>query len=631
MSAVSHSFQAEVSQVLRLVIHSLYSNQEIFLRELLSNASDALDKRRFSALQKPELWSADEALKVRLIPNKEQGTLTIWDNGIGMGEEDLKQSLGTIAWSGSREFLKQQLEAKSQGAPDAKDVPQLIGQFGVGFYSSFLVAERVEVVSRAAGTDKAYRWESTGEGGFSIDSAERDSVGTSIILHLKKESLEYADPYRLRQLVERYSDYLSYPIELLKTGTEGEFEPINRGTALWQRSPKEVTTEQYEELYKHLTHDWQPPLLHRHFRIEGTQEFTGLLYVPTRAQFDMFEPDAKHGVRLHVRRVLIMDSCEELVPRWLRFVRGVVDSEDLPLNVSRELLQDSKVVRTIKKQVQNQVLDALADVAKDKPAEYEKFWGTFGAVLKEGLHFDPETGEKLTKLLRYESAATGKLVSLDQYLEAAPAEQKAIYYVTAPSRAVATQSPHLEQVRKKGFDVLLMTDPVDPFAVSGLSEYGGKPVVSVASPDLKLDDEAEKKPEEAQSKEQTALLERFGAVLKEQVSSVKASSRLTDSPACLIVPDGGLPPQIERMLRAQGRELPKAQRILELNLEHPLLRNLQRLEEAAPGSENVQEWMHLIHDQALLAEGTPLEDPAAFAKRLTRLFTAASEKEASGS
>jgi molecular chaperone HtpG len=623
MSAVSHSFQAEVSQVLRLVIHSLYSNQEIFLRELLSNASDALDKRRFSALQTPSVWSADETLKVQLIPNKEQGTLTISDNGIGMGEEELKQSLGTIAWSGSREFLKK-LEQQSS------DAPQLIGQFGVGFYSAFLVAERVEVISRAAGTDQAYRWESTGEGGFSTDVAERASAGTSIILHLKKEALEYLDPYRLRQLVERYSDYLSYPIELLKTGTENEFEPINRGTALWQRSPKDVTAEQYEELYKHLTHDWQPPLGHRHFRIEGTQEFSGLVYVPSRAQVDLFEPDAKHGVRLHVRRVLIMESCEELLPRWLRFVRGVVDSEDLPLNVSREVLQDSKIVRTIKKQVQNQVLDLLGDLARDKPADYEKFWGLFGPILKEGLHFDPDTGDKLNKLLRYESAATGKLVSLDEYLAAAPAEQQAIYYVTAPSKAVASQSPHLEQVRKKGYDVLLMTDAVDPFAVAGLHEYGGKPVVSVASPDLKLGGEDEKKPEEPKSKEQTALLDRFSSVLKEQVSSVKASTRLHDSPACLIVPDGGLPPQIERLMRAQGRELPKSQRILELNLEHPLLKNLQRLEDAAPGSEKVQEWMHLIYDQALLAEGTPLEDPAAFAKRLTRLFTSASEKEVSG-
>jgi molecular chaperone HtpG len=623
MSAVSHSFQAEVSQVLRLVIHSLYSNQEIFLRELLSNASDALDKRRFSALQTPSVWSADETLKVQLIPNKEQGTLTISDNGIGMGEEELKQSLGTIAWSGSREFLKK-LEQQSS------DAPQLIGQFGVGFYSAFLVAERVEVISRAAGTDQAYRWESTGEGGFSTDVAERASAGTSIILHLKKEALEYLDPYRLRQLVERYSDYLSYPIELLKTGTENEFEPINRGTALWQRSPKDVTAEQYEELYKHLTHDWQPPLGHRHFRIEGTQEFSGLVYVPSRAQVDLFEPDAKHGVRLHVRRVLIMESCEELLPRWLRFVRGVVDSEDLPLNVSREVLQDSKIVRTIKKQVQNQVLDLLGDLARDKPADYEKFWGLFGPILKEGLHFDPDTGDKLNKLLRYESAATGKLVSLDEYLAAAPAEQQAIYYVTAPSKAVASQSPHLEQVRKKGYDVLLMTDAVDPFAVAGLHEYGGKPVVSVASPDLKLGGEDEKKPEEPKSKEQTALLDRFSSVLKEQVSSVKASTRLHDSPACLIVPDGGLPPQIERLMRAQGRELPKSQRILELNLEHPLLKNLQRLEEASPGSEKVQEWMYLIHDQAMLAEGTPLEDPAAFAKRLTRLFTSASEKEVSG-
>jgi molecular chaperone HtpG len=622
MSAVNHSFQAEVSQVLRLVIHSLYSNKEIFLRELLSNASDALDKRRFSALQNPALLNEGETLKVRLIPNKEHGTLTIWDSGIGMGEEELKQSLGTIAWSGSREFLKK-LDGKS-----GSDLPQLIGQFGVGFYSSFLVADRVEVISRAAGSEQAFRWESTGEGGFTTDSAERAEAGTSIVLHLKQEALEYLDPYRLRQLVERYSDYLSYPVELLKTGTEAEFEPINRGTALWQRSPKEVTQEQYEELYKHLTHDWQPPLGQRHFRIEGTQEFSGLVFVPSRAQFDLFEPDAKHGVRLHVRRVMVMESCEELVPRWLRFVRGVVDSEDLPLNVSREVLQDSKIVRTIRKQVQNQVLDLLGELAKDKPAEYEKFWAIFGPVLKEGLHFDPETGEKLNKLLRYESAATGKLVSLDQYLEAAPAGQAAIYYVTAPSKAVATQSPHLERVRQKGYDVLLMTDPVDPFAVSGLTEYAGKPVVSVASPDLKLEAEGEeKKPEPEQTKEQTALLERFGKVLSAQVSSVKASSRLLDSPACLIVPEGGLPPQIERMLRAQGRELPKAQRILELNLEHPLLKNLQRLEDASPGSEKVQEWMHLIHDQAVLAEGSPLEDSAAFAKRLTKLFTTASEKE----
>jgi molecular chaperone HtpG len=625
MSAVSHSFQAEVSQVLRLVIHSLYSNPEIFLRELISNASDALDKRRFSALQQPELLASGDVLKVRLIPNKEQGTLTIWDSGIGMGQEDLKQSLGTIAWSGSREFLKKMQDKGADAA--AKELPQLIGQFGVGFYSSFLVADRVEVISRAAGSEQAYRWESTGEGGFSIDDAERAEAGTSIVLHLKADAKEYLDPWRLRQLVERYSDYLSYPIELAKDGKPDEFEAINRGTALWQRSPKDVTAEQYEELYKHLTHDWQAPLGHRHFKIEGTQEFSGLVYVPSKAQLDLFEPDAKHGVRLHVRRVLVMESCEELLPRWLRFVRGVVDSEDLPLNVSREVLQDSKVVRTIRKQVQNQVLDLLGDIAKDKPAEYEKFWAVFGAVLKEGLHFDPDTGERLHKLLRYESAASGKLVSLDQYLEAAPADQPAIYYVTAPSKSVASQSPHLERVRQKGYDVLLMVDPVDPFAVTGLSEYGGKKVVSVASPDLDLGDAQDKKPEESQSKEQTALIDRFGAVLKEQVSSVKASTRLLDSPACLIVPEGGLPPQIERMLRAQGRELPKAQRILELNLEHPLLKNVQRLEEASPGSEKVQEWMHLIYDQALLAEGSPLEDPAAFAKRLTRLFTSASAQE----
>ncbi len=623
MSAANHSFQAEVSQVLRLVIHSLYSNREIFLRELISNASDALDKRRFSALQAPELLQPEETLKVRLIPDKAAGTLTLWDNGIGMGEEELKQSLGTIAWSGSREFLKK-LDPKSA---EARDVPQLIGQFGVGFYSAFLVADRVQVVSRAAGAKSAFRWESTGEDGFSIEPVEREAVGTSVILFLKQEALEYLDPYRLRQLVERYSDYLSYPIELLKAETSDDFEPINRGTALWQRSPKEVTKEQYEELYKHLTHDWEAPLGQRHFHIEGTQLFTGLVYVPSRAQFDLFEPETQHGVRLHVRRVLVMENCEELLPRWLRFVRGVVDSEDLPLNVSREVLQDSKIVRTIRKQVQHQVLELLAEIASERPTDYEKFWGVFGPVLKEGLHFDPEIIDKLSKLLRYESAATGKLVSLDAYLEAAPKDQPAIYYVTAPARSVAIASPHLERVRQKGYDVLLMTDGVDPFAVAALTEYAGKPVVSVASPDLKLEAEGEQKVEPTQTLGQTALLERFGQVLSERVASVKASGRLLDSPACLIVPDGGLSPQIERMIRAQGREVPKSRRILELNLEHPLLQNLQRLDEQAPDSEPVREWMRLIYDQALLAEGSPIEDPTGFAKRLTKLFTTASAHE----
>jgi molecular chaperone HtpG len=623
MSAVSHSFQAEVSQVLRLVIHSLYSNKDIFLRELLSNASDALDKRRFSALQAPELWNADEPLKVRLIPDKEQGTLTIWDSGIGMNAQELEKSLGTIAWSGSREFLSQLQNQKNDG----RELPQLIGQFGVGFYSAFLVAEKVRVESRAAGDAAAHRWESSGEQGFTIEPAERESVGTSVILYLKPEARDYLDPYRLRQLVERYSDYLSYPIELLEHGTQDKFETINRGTALWQRSPKEVTKEQYEELYRHLTHDWEPPLGYRHFRMEGTQQFAGLVYVPGRAQFDLFEPDAKHGVRLHVRRVLIMESCEELVPRWLRFARGVVDSEDLPLNVSREVLQDSRVVRTIKKQLQNQVLDLLSEMAKERPDDYRKFWQVFGAVLKEGLHFEPDAQERLAPLLRYESAASGELVSLDTYLERAPREQPAIFYVTAPARSVAIASPHLERVRAKGYDVLLMTDAVDPFVVASLTEYAGKPVVSVAAPELNLGGEPEKPP--AETKQQSALLERFGRVLSEQVASVKASNRLLDSPACLIVPEGGLSPYIERLLRAQGRELPKTRRVLELNLEHPLLKNLERLEERAPGSEAVQDWMRLIYDQALLAEGSPLEDPTGFAKRLTRLFTAASERELS--
>lgn len=626
MTAVQHSFQAEVSQVLRLVIHSLYSNPEIFLRELISNASDALDKRRFSSLQNPELLDSSETLRIRLIPDAEARTLTIWDNGIGMSDEELQKSLGTIAWSGSRDFLSKLEQARTEG----KDLPQLIGQFGVGFYSAFLVANRVTVISRAAGSNQAFQWESSGEEGFTLAPAERDSVGTSVILHIKEEAQEYLEHYRLRSLVTRYSDYLSYPIELPKDDKEkkDEFETINRGTALWQRPAKDITPEQYEEFYKHLTHDWEAPLAQRHFTIEGTQMFTGLLYVPARAPFDLFDPEPRHGLQLHVKRVLIMENCQELLPRWLRFLRGVVDSEDLPLNVSREILQDSKIVRVIRKQVQNQALELLSEIAEQKPEDYKKFWEIFGAVLKEGLHFEPGLQDKLGSLVRYSSLQNEEPISLNEYLKAAPENQAAIYYITAPSQSVAQASPHLERVRAQGYDVLLMTDPVDPFAVENLREYGGKPLLSVTSPDLKLGDEEDKKDEEEQ-KASEPLLQRFSSLLQDRVSEVKASSRLLDSPACLIQPEGALSPQIERMLRAQGQSVPSTKRVLELNVKHPLIQNIQRLEGSGDQSEQLEDWVQLIYDQALLAEGSPLEEPAAFAQRITRLLTKASAAGAS--
>jgi molecular chaperone HtpG len=516
-------------------------------------------------------------------------------------------------------------------------LPHLIGQFGVGFYSAYLVADRVVVTSRAAGSDTAVRWESTGEDGFTVAPGERDSVGTSVVLHLKAEQREYLEPYRLRQLVQRYSDYVAHAIELPKSGDadkenadkEPEFEAVNRASALWQRSPKEVTAEQYTEFYKHLTHDWEAPLGYRHFQIEGAQMFTGLLFVPGRAPFDLFDKDAEHGMRLHVRRVFVMENCDDLVPRWLRFVRGVIDSEDLPLNVSRETLQDSRVVKAIKKQVAHQTLELLGEIASNRQDDYQKFWNAFGSVLKEGLYFEPEAKDKLEKLLRFESSLTGKLVSLDEYVAAMPAGQAAIYYVLGPSKQVAASSPHLERVRKAGFDVLLLTDPVDSFAVNSLTEYAGKPLISVSAEDLKLpgseSSDADSKSEEPPQAD--GALSRFLEVLKDKVAEVRASKRLTDSPACLVQAEGALPPHIERLLRAQKRDMPSQRRILELNLEHPLVKSVTALDGREPGSERVRDWLELLYDQALLAEGSPIEDPAAFAKKLTRLLTSAAQHD----
>jgi molecular chaperone HtpG len=625
MEPTRHPFQAEVSQVLSLVIHSLYSNKEIFLRELISNASDALDKRRFAAVQNASLLEEGEQLRIRIVPDPAAGTLTIWDNGVGMTEEELKKNLGTIAWSGSRDFVE-----KLKGASAGKDLPQLIGQFGVGFYSAYLVADRVSVTSRAAGTTEAFTWESSGEDGFTVAPATRESVGTSVVLHLKGDQKEYLEQSRLRQLIQHYSDYVAHPIELPKsTEKADEFEAVNRASALWQRSPKEVSDEQYNEFYKHLTHDWEEPLAHRHFQIEGAQMFTGLLFLPRRAPFDLFDPEGKHGLRLHVRRVFVMQNCEDLLPRWLRFLRGVVDSEDLPLNVSRETLQDSRIIKAIKKQVVHQSLEMLNDIAQNRADDYAKFWEVFGPVIKEGLYFEPDQKERIQKLVRFESSAQGKLVSLDEYVAAMPAEQKAIYYVLGPSKKVAAESPHLERVRKAGYDVLLMTDAVDSFAIGGLDEYEGKPLVAVTSADLKLDDkEVEKTESEEKKPEQdTKALEHFREILKDKVVDVRASSRLTDSPACLVQPDGALPPHIERLLRAQKRDMPGARRILELNLTHPLVKSVTSLDDREPSSERVREWLELLHDQALLAEGSPIEDPAGFAKKLTRLLTRAAESE----
>ncbi|WP_224247211.1 molecular chaperone HtpG [Hyalangium gracile] len=625
----THSFQAEINQLLNLVINSLYSHKEIFLRELVSNASDALDKLRFRTITEPELLGDEPTLEIRIIPDAERGTLTIEDTGIGMTHDELVKNLGTIAHSGSREFLEM-LSQRGQ-----KDV-NLIGQFGVGFYSAYLVADRVEVVSRPAGKEQpAFRWTSEAKGTFTVEPAQRTTRGTSITLHLKADQKEFLDEWRVRSLITQYSDYVGHPIQLqvkkttdvidAQTGQKGTttaFETVNKASALWQRPKSEITDEQYQEFYKHLTHDFEPPQTWTHFKTDGNQQFTGLIFLPKRRPFDMDGTQRRRGVRLFVKRVFIMDDCEELLPPWLRFVRGVVDSDDLPLNVSRELLQDSAVVRSIRKHVVKKTLDLLEKLAKDKPEDYVAFWKNFGAILKEGLTGDSEHREKLGALVRYESSHQEGLTSLADYVSRMKEGQQAIYYMFGESRKALEGSPHLEALRKRGYEVLFLTDPVDEWAAQGLHEFDGKPLVSALQADLKLQETPEeKKQKEEHAEGLKALTERMKEVLKDAVREVRVSDRLTDSPVCLVLPEGGSPAFLERLLREHGRGMPRAKRILEVNPAHPVIEHLRKLHEKDAKAERVTEWIELLHDQALLTEGSPLEDPNRFAKRMTALLT----------
>ncbi len=618
----THRFEAEVEQVLRLVIESLYSNSEIFLRELASNAADALDKLRFRAVTEPGLMSPDAELAIRLIPDRDAGTLTIWDNGVGMTRNELVENLGTIAKSGTRELAQKMKEAKGDLS--------LIGQFGVGFYSAFLVADEVTAISRAAGEEGAHRWISDGKGGFSVEPAEREVHGTSVVLKLGQDHQEYLDPVRLRTLVERYSDYLSWPIELKTSRKEGDsyvegFEKVNEGKALWARPKSEVTDEQYAELYHHLTGDWEKPLAWRPFKVEGTQEFSGIVFLPKQPPMTLWMPDAKHGLRLYVKRVFIMDDADELLPRWLRFIRGVVDSEDLPLNVSRELLQDSRVTRTIKKQMVKQTLDLLKEIADERPDDYNTFFAAFGGVLKEGLHMEPDQADALAPLLRYESSAVDGLTSLAEAKERMKEDQKGLYYVLGESRRQAESSPHIEGLRARGFEVLYMTDPVDPFAVDALREFDGVPLESASNAGLSLDGE-EKKVDEERESALGELRARFRIKLQDEVSDVRLSTRLTDSPVCLLVPEGGLMPHLERILRAAQKDMPAQKRILELNPDHPVIENLRQLVEKGGANPKIDEWIEVLFDQAKIAEGSPIEDPARFNRRISELLADATER-----
>jgi molecular chaperone HtpG len=620
----TRKFQAEVSRLLHLVVNSLYSNKEIFLRELVSNSSDAIDRLNLAALTDDSVLDDEEdAPAIRVFIDRDAGTITIEDDGIGMSRDDLATNLGTLAHSGTMKFL-QELDDKA----DAR----LIGQFGVGFYSSYLVADEVEVISRAAGSDEAWSWKSEAKETYTLEPAERAARGTTVILHVSQDQREFVDEWKLRSLISRYSDYVSHPIllEESKYGEDGEtgkeLTQVNKASALWQRPAADITDEQYEEFYKHLSNDWTAPLARTHFRIEGTQLFTGLLFVPGRPPMDLFMRDGQRGVRLFVNRVFIMDDAEELIPMWLRFVKGVIDSDDLPLNVSRELLQDSSVVRVIRNQVIKKVLGRLSELADEDAEKYATFWGHFGAVIKEGLHAEVGQGDKIAPLLRYRSSGAEGLTTLAGYVERMPEEQEAIYYILGESEAAVANSPHLEALKARGWEVLYMTDPIDEWAVQGLREFDEKQLVSAAKADLELDESEEAKKEREERKgELEGLLGRFQAVLDEDVEEVRLSARLTDSPCCLVVPEGGQHAYLERLMRAQDPSAPKTKRILELNSTHPVIENLRQLHDQDPEGAGLTGWIEMLYDQMLLTEGSPVRDPSRLARRMTDLIQQASQ------
>ena len=619
------SFQAEVKQLLHLMVHSLYSNKEIFLRELISNAADAADKLRFKALSDDKLWETEPNLKIRVTVDKDARTLTISDNGIGMTRDEAAQNLGTIARSGTAEFFKQ-LSGDQQ--KDAK----LIGQFGVGFYSGFIVADKITVRTRAAGhaVDQGVVWESTGDGSFTLESIDKPGRGTDIVLHLREGEDEFLDAWRLRSIITKYSDHISLPVEMEKPfhgeekdkPAEVEFEAVNRATALWLRDKKEVKDEEYTEFYKHIAHDFEDPLTWTHNRVEGKHEYTSLLYVPGRAPYDLWNRERPRGVKLYVQRVFIMDDAEQFLPVYLRFVRGLIDSNDLPLNVSREILQDSKTTKALREATAKRVLGMLEKLAEEDAEKYQKFWDEFGQVLKEGPAEDAANKESIAKLLRFSSTHTDSdkpSVSLKDYVARMKPEQKAIYYITAESFATAKNSPHLEIFRKKGIEVLLLAERIDEWLMSHLTDFDGKEFVSVTRGKLdlgELEDETEKEAQKKAETEYVKLIERTKSSLGEKVKDVRVTSRLTNSPACIVAGDEDMNLQLQRLLKAAGQDLPISKPVFELNPEHALVKRLH--DEA--DEERFGDLVAVLFDQALLAESGQLEDPAAFANRLNKLL-----------
>ena len=625
-------FQTEVKQLLNLMVHSLYSNKEIFLRELISNASDAADKLRFEALRDDSLYEGEAELKIRVEFDKNLKTITVIDNGIGMSRAEVVEHLGTIAKSGTKQFFE------ALTGDESKD-SRLIGQFGVGFYSCFIVAKQVEVISRRAGLGRAegVRWRSDGQSDYTIETFDRPRRGTKVILQLRDEMEEFLDGYRLRGIITRYSDHISLPIVMPKetpaeAGKEddkdkkvesaaGE-ETVNSATALWRRNKKDLKAEEYQEFYKHVAHDFEPPLAHIHSKVEGKLEYTSLLYIPARAPFDLWDRQQRHGVKLYVRRVFIMDDAEQLLPAWLRFVRGIVDSDDLPLNVSREILQHNKVIDSIRSGCTKKVLGLLKDLAEKEQGKYAEFWQIFGKVLKEGVVEATDQKAELAALFRFASTheeTDEQRVSFKDYIGRMAKDQKAIYFVTAESCATARHSPHLEIFRKKGIEVLLLSDPIDEWVTGQLNEFEGKPLQSVNKGRLDLgeiQDEAEKQQDEQNNKAFDKLGQRIKKALGEQVKAVRASARLTTSPACLVSDEQDMGRHLEQILKASGQNIPGSKPILEINPTHPVLQRIDN----EPDEDRFADWAQILFDQALLSEGGQLRDPAGFVSKLNGLI-----------
>ena len=629
-------FQAEVKQLLQLMIHSLYSNKEIFLRELISNASDAIDRLRYEALDKPELQEHDPDLKIRISFSPENRTITISDNGIGMSRDEAVAHLGTIAKSGTKEFL-------ARLSSDQKKNDALIGQFGVGFYSGFIVADKITVESRRAGlpASEGIRWESTGEGDFTVEKIDRAQRGTDITLHLREGEDDFLTTWRLKAIIRKYSDHVSLPIQMLKEEWDNEsktmktgmeLETVNQANALWARNKADITDEQYREFYKHITHDFNDPLTWTHNKVEGRTEYNQLLYIPKEAPFDLWDRNKRGGIKLYVKRVFIMDDAEQLMPVYLRFVRGVIDSNDLPLNVSREILQESRDVKMIREGSTRRVLTMLEELAQsDDPAKkelYTTFWNQFGQVLKEGVGEDPGNKERIAKLLRFASTHNDsdvQNVSLDDYISRMKDNQVRIFYITAENYTAAKNSPHMEIFRKKGIEVLILTDRVDEWMLSFLTEYNEKNLASVAQGDLdllKLADEEEKKQNEENQTDFRETIEKMKTVLDKKVKDVRVTVRLTDSPSCLIADEKDLSGNLQRMLKAAGQKVPNMKPILEINPNHPIIQSLKYEDK------HFDDWTNLLFDQAVLAEGGALADPAAFVKRMNSMLLGSVGKNA---